>query len=465
MRRLAVALAASQRAASARTNLRRVSVLAAIVALATVAASPARAHAQLEEASPAAGAVLERVPETVFVRFTDSVSVVSGSLRVFDSQGRRVDIGTVQKPGDRELRVRLRGGLPDDVYTVAWKAISSDSHPIRGAYAFTVGTQQANTDGIADEVFDDESSTAVDAALAITRYLGLALILLCVGGATILAFVVDPPQQRSRVLWSALAVSAGLLVLASLAWIALTGVQAVGLGLDAVFTGSLFRDVVETGFGRAWLIRAVLAAALAVLAVVSARRRTERGLVAAVFLASAIGVTPALSGHARTEGVFAMTSDAVHTLAAGAWVGGLAFLSLLLVTAGGDRWSLAASVVPRFSTVALVSVAALVAAGVGNSIVQVGSVQALWETTYGRLLLAKVALVVPLLLLGAYNNRRAVPGLRAGAPPAELRRRFSRAIATELAIMALIVGVTSALVAEPPARAQATTSDGEISGG
>ena len=57
-------------------------------------------------------------------------------------------------------------------------------------------------------------------------------------------------------------------------------------------------------------------------------------------------MTPALSGHARVEGTLGVVSDSVHVLAAGVWAGGLAFLALLLVEAGGDRWSLAARLCP-----------------------------------------------------------------------------------------------------------------------
>ena len=178
----------------------------------------------------------------------------------------------------------------------------------------------------------------------------------------------------------------------------------------------------------------------------------------AVLLAFAIGVTPALSGHARVEGPLAVLSDAVHVAAAGVWAGGLAFLALLLVVAGGDRWRLAASAVPRFSLLALASVTALLATGLVNGLFEVRSLASLWETTYGQLLLVKAALLLPLLALGAFNNRVSVPALRAATAGPELRRRFSRAVAIELAVMVVVVGVTAALVAEPPAKAQASSS-------
>jgi copper transport protein len=110
--------------------------------------------------------------------------------------------------------------------------------------------------------------------------------------------------------------------------------------------------------------------------------------------------------------------------------------------------------VPRFSSLALLSVAVLLLAGTVNGYLQVRALRGLWETDYGLLLMAKVGLVLPLLVLGAYNNRRAVPRLRRQLASALERRRFVRAAGAELALMTAVVGVTAVLVAEPPARAE-----------
>ena len=188
-------------------------------------------------------------------------------------------------------------------------------------------------------------------------------------------------------------------------------------------------------------------------------------MIPSLLLAFSIAVTPALSGHARVEGGLAILSDAVHVAAAGVWVGGLLFLSVLLVEAGAGRWSLAYSVVPRFSLLALVAVAAVLVSGTVNGIFEVGSLSALWDTTYGRVLLAKVALVVPLLGLGAYNRLVAVPGFRDERDEPALRRRFSSVVGVELALMVVVVALTAVLVAEPPPKADAAvvvTREGEI---
>lgn len=431
--------------------------------IALLAPSSALAHASLVGTTPADGAVLDRSPGRVVLRFDEAVSTVPGSVRVFDSKVERVDSGDVQKPTSDSVSVGVPDDLGNGTYVVAWRVISADSHPVRGAFAFSIGAPVGNTADIVEAVLDQEAgSESVDLALAATRFVGLSLILLCVGGAVVLGYVVDPRELRGRWHWPVLAVAGFVLAIDSLAWIALTGVKAAGFGLGELFKWSLSREVLETDFGRVWALRALLALALAVLAIVALRRRLApaAGL---LFLGSALAVTPALSGHARIEGTLGILSDAVHVLAAGAWVGGLAYLALLLVEAGGDRWSLAGTAVPRFSRLAVVAVAAVVATGILSGFLEARSWPALWETTYGRLVLAKVAILVPLLALGWFNNRVSVPRLRAGVSTVPERRAFARAVGAELALMLVIVGVTTALVAEPPAKAAAAASSGPVS--
>jgi copper transport protein len=433
------------------------------VAIALLVPSSALAHASLVSTTPANGAVLDRAPASVVLRFDEAVATVPGSIRVFDESLERVDSGDVEKPSDESVSVGLPSDLADGTYVAAWRVISADSHPIRGAFAFSVGEPVAETEDIVQAVLDQEAgSESVDLALAVTRYLGLALILLCVGGAFVLAYVVDPRDLPGRWHWLALGVAGVLLAVDSLAWISLTGVKAAGFGLGDVLTWSLSREILDTDFGRIWVLRALLALALAVLAFAALRRRSAPAA-SLLFLGSAIAVTPALSGHARIEGTLGVLSDALHVLAAGAWVGGLAFLALMLVEAGGERWSFAGTAVPRFSRLAVAAVIAVVCTGIVSGFLEVRSWSALWETTYGRLLLAKVAILVPLLALGAYNNRVSVPRLRAGATGLPERRAFVRAVGTELALMLVIVGVTAALVAEPPAKAQAAGVAGPVS--
>jgi copper transport protein len=211
------------------------------------------------------------------------------------------------------------------------------------------------------------------------------------------------------------------------------------------------------------LVQSALAVTLALTAMAlrHSEGRDRRALVGLTLaLGAGMALTPSFSGHASTAGKLALVSDVAHVIAASLWTGGLGFLVLALVLAREDRWPLATRAVPRFSNLAVVSVAALLIAGVINGYLQVRTWSALWETRYGLLLLGKIALVIPLLALGAYNNRYAVPRLKAGIASVLERRRFLTAAGIELAIMVAIVAVTAVLVNAEPARTEAMMEEG-----
>lgn len=443
----------------------RVAIVTALLAL--LVAPSAFAHATLLQTTPSNDAVLKRAPARVLLRFDEAIATVLGSVRVYDGAARRIDDGETSRPQADEVAVGLPRSLAKGTYTVAWRVISADSHPVRGAFVFHVGKPGVGGAGVASQVLDAQAgSRTVDLAFAVVRFVNLALILLSVGGATGLAFVMrDAGARVRRSLWAFVAAAGVLLAVASLVWIGLEGAQASGLGLGAAARVALIRDVVRTSFGQVWLVRSGLALLLALVAGAAVRRRTYSRSVEfqVLILAVVVAVTPALSGHARVEGALAVVSDSLHVISAGVWVGGLVALLFALVQAGGDRWSLATTAVPRFSTIAVIAVAVLIVAGVVSGFLEVRSWQGLWQTTYGQLLLVKVGLLLPLLALGAFNNRILVPRFREGASSPRQRRRFIRSTVAEVVVMAVIVGVTAALVAERPAKAQVTANAGPVS--
>jgi copper transport protein len=428
---------------------------AALTALMT--APVALGHATLESTNPASDSVVDESPAQVVLRYDEPVESALGSVRVYDAEGRQVDSEEIERPAPESVAVPIDDRLARGTYTVAWRVISADSDPIQGAFVFHVEEPGPAPAGIAAEVLED-TPPLTSVLYAVGRGTDYALLLLCVGGTAVLGLALgsaSPPLRRRllRILaWLAVA----------LACVALTGIAlqaAAGAGLpiaDAVRWDAI-SPVFDTRFGGFSLLRAGLALAIGVAAFRLSRTADAPGRAAwAVAGVAAVGliVTPVASGHASISGTVPFIADLAHVQAAAIWVGGLGFLTLGLVLAGDDRWTLAGRAVPRFSTIALIAVGVLVAGGVINGIHQVGAWRGLWETTYGRLLLAKIALILPLIAIGAYNNRRAVPRLRAGLASVVERRRFLRAVGTELALMATVVGVTAVLVNAPPARTE-----------
>jgi copper transport protein len=426
-------------------------VIAAVVA-ALVAVPIAAGHAQLVGTTPANDAVLMRQPRSVVLRFNEPVESAFGSVRAYDSGARRVDDGRIERPNERSLSVGLERRLARGTYTVTWHVVSADSHPVSGAFVFHIQEPGANPGGIATQVLESGTPRSVTVLFAVSRALFFALLLLVVGGALALSYPLRAAAQDLRArLFTALAVWAAMLTVVALGSVVLQGAKAGGFGLGDAVRWDSVQAVLETRFGKVALAQAALGLAIGAIAL-AARPGKQPLELALLVVAAALVPTPSLAGHAGVRGGLALVSDIVHVASAAVWTGGLAFVVAALLAAGTQRWPLAAGAVPRFSKVAVVAVAALLVSGSVNGYEEVGAWRGLWDTTYGLLLLAKVALVLPVLALGAYNNRYAVPRLkRQLASPSE-QRRFLRAAGAELMLVVAIVGVTAVLVTEPPAR-------------
>jgi copper transport protein len=435
-------------------RLRRAVLVAVAAVLAALAMVPAAgAHARLITTEPANDAVLDQSPRFVLLRFDEPIETAFGAIRVYDARARRVDSGNVERPSDEEARVALERRLGRGTYTATWRVVSADGHPVAGAFVFHVGAPGANPAGVAAQVLEGGTPASVSVLFSIARALDF-LLLLAVGGGTLMLTVgLARASAETRSLLSLLLAGTGLLLaLVALMGIVLQGAAAGGFGFREALHWDVASAVLGTRFGTIWLVQAWLALAGALLLTASSRLPVLARV--ALVPAALLLLTPSLSGHASVSGGIALVADVAHVTAAAVWVGGLAALVLALLWAGAERWELAVSAVPRFSGLAVVAVSWLLASGTVSGYLQVRAWRGLWDTTYGQLLLVKIGLVLPLLALGLYNNRRAVPRLRERLATAGERIRFLRTAAAELALMLAIVSVTAVLVSEPPARAQ-----------
>jgi copper transport protein len=264
--------------------------------------------------------------------------------------------------------------------------------------------------------------------------------------------------------------------------IVLEGATAAGISFWAALDQDVIDLVSDTRVVQAWSARLVVWLVLAALVLAILRpsrmpvlRRAALGadgtalgagpsraqalvLFAAI---AALAMTAPLAGHAASHSPRGMLvgSDVVHVLCMCTWLGGLVMLVLALPIAAHalvpeDRSPLLATVVGRFSRMAMTVVPLLLATGIVNSVVLVASFDALIETAYGRLVLAKIVLFGALISLGAFNQRRMLPRLRAlaarGDPPADAATVLRRSVALEVAFALVVLGVTSVLVATQP---------------
>ncbi|MBW1598721.1 copper resistance CopC/CopD family protein [Streptomyces sp. JJ38] len=390
-------------------------VLAALVCAAFLAAlawaPPAAAHATLTESDPAEGSVVARAPDAVTLTFTEDVAVSDDAVRVLDPRGERVDEGGAKQPESGTVSVALRPGIADGTYTVTWQAVSADSHPIAGAFTFSVGAPSETTVVLPGQVV---GGGTVGLLYDVARYAAYAGFTLLVGG-TAFVLLCWRDGASARPVRRVVVTGWVTLFVATLALLLLRSPYTTGGAVaDALDLGGM-REVLETKTGSALVSRLVLlgAAALFVTVLFGAFTRPRpaaerRDLLFGLCLgggvvAAGLGGTWAMSEHASTglqPGV-AMPLDVVHLLCVAAWLGGLATLAAVL------RWgpALPRSAAHAFSRLAFVSVLLLVATGLYQSWRQVGSWSALTGTDYGRLLVVKVLLIAVLVGAAARSRR------------------------------------------------------------
>lgn len=442
---------------------RRLVAAIAIVVAGSTWSSPVSAHADLVRTSPANQAVLDESPSEIVLDFSEAIDPVQPAVRIVDADGNEVDSGTAdQSLGADTLRVVVDEDLADGTYVVAWQAVSVDSHNIRGAFTFSVGQPSATRPGLLDDLFATSSDGAGGAAsLAIGRFASYAGIAVLLGGlfsATVLVRSELSTRRVGRLLWFGLGTAAvGTAVMISS--------QATVIGSSALDWGA----VADTRSGRWWVLR--LAAIGAFVPIVIWRRRLYSlgggavGIVAGVALLAVV----AAGGHGVTGRWVAIgySATVIHLAAMVIWVGGLFLLISGLPRSG--FWDTA----NRFSPWALGSVAVLAVSGAVNGWRQIGGLDGIADSSYGRWLLIKIALVTAVVVVAFVTRRllhacqvRALADVLAlsASGPADEHVGSSPTIATRRSVIAEIVGVifvvaaTTGLVNAAPPELDAPTN-------
>jgi copper transport protein len=418
-------------------------------------ASIAQAHAYVIETDPKTNGTVQSGPRTVSVTFDEPITLESRAPLVVTAAGGAPYPCT--KPAhldpDDETTVDcdLAAPLPRGAYTVAWRVTSADTHVVHGVFSFGVGVAVNGPSGETTSIYDP--SGALAATLRWLVYLGAALLF----GGVIFTVVVlrrgayareaDAAATLMRARARALA-RAGLVLAIAGSLLALCVQCAAATGTEpwqalssagGVITGSVW--------GQAWLARMI---ALVLAAMIVA---TPLGAGAVTMLpAAAVLATFSVSGHAVGSGRLAdawlpVAADFVHLVAVSLWIGGLVIFASATTAARavltGNGWTpFLQTMIARFSTLALGSVAAIIVTGTYAGVLHIPSLAALWGSLYGRIVVAKAALLLPLVVLG-YRNLREGRGLRAPL-------RFERVVVAETAIIIVILALSAVLTGSAP---------------
>jgi Putative copper export protein len=371
-------------------------------------AAPAFAHAVLEGASPAPQATLSSSPRSITLDFSEKVDVRSDGIRLLNNSGSAIDTGAPVHPGGRSSVVRVSvPKLDKGLYTVAWRAVSADSHPVQGAYTFGYGADASSKEArqlTANASAGEKGSSTVGVLFGVMRFGVFAGLALLLGAGWFAAYLWPEGRQVRRVrqlLLSALVLTGVSTALGFL----LQGPYTSGKGLGDLFSSDQISAVWDTRFGKVWMARLVLLVVAALLLRMMVRHRGPLpGWWFAIAGATglALSATPGLAGHASTGRwtLLALPADMFHVLGMSIWLGGLVMLAI----ARTDEHSYA-RVAERFSGLALGAVVVLVITGTFQSIRQLQPISSLWDSNYGRLLIAKLVAFGVVLLIAAWSRR------------------------------------------------------------
>lgn len=398
--------------------------------------SPAGAHAELSSTNPASDSVVDEAPKFLEMTFTESVSVASSGVRVFDPNGQPVEV-TATAEGST-VRVPFPADAARGTWTVAWSMISGDGHPINGAWVFHLGERRGGAD-VAD--LNSASSSVKWLRVAARAALLLALMTLI-----------------APLLWKPISPHAEVIA-TGVVWIGLAGL-AVADGLNISRAGNPpFGEVLRIWLSTKSGLLIAIAAGLTLIAhVLTLGTEIRRRAIAGAWLAVLVAVV--LSGHAAIlpPVIASAVLTPVHVIAALVWAAGVVSLEL--------NWPPSSAEVGGLTRLGGPAVVVVAVSGIILVLIRT-PLDELLTSAYGRIGLAKVAILVGVLVLAGVNRFKLGPeageaGEAEESWVASTRMRSVVRVEASLLIGLVIVGAVLSSTAPPPMQREvsSTAEDG-----
>lgn len=454
-------------------------LLAALAFLVLLTPSRAGAHVHLTASTPAQGDTVRRPLTEIRLEFSEAIAEQYTTVVILDATGQEIALGELHATSTvsgKTFVLKLDQPLIAGAFTVKWKAAGADGHATTGLFDFVVDVPAAirnvQTTPTPNATHPPEHASHHAAAADIppmyrpesslawifTRWLNFIGLMLLAGAVSFRFFVVERARKHldELIVIDLDDAARRAAVFACLATLVSNGLrlwlQSGSLhGPERMWQGNLLSAMIfHTGWGKAWLAQTVAAAGVLVAALIKSQDRLESWFSAAAFAVIA-AATPAFAGHAaavQQMAIVPVLDDAVHVIAASAWLGTLAlllFAGLPVVLRDEHGFERAALLVNIFSPLALVMAGTAVFTGAMNAFVHINGIAEFWTTTYGRILALKIMIVLITATMGAYNWRVVKPRLGTEGATAHIRRSGMG----EIAVAVIIILVTAVLVGTP----------------
>jgi len=477
--------------------------------------TPVAAHTSLLQTEPALNSTLDHSPETITLHFDEPLQAGFSKVTIFDASQRPVT--TVPNPAAGTDPSALTIGVPTlktGVYSVLWQVLSPDGHSVRGAFVFTVALPgdppPAPVASVPDIAGISTSNRPPFLAVLLhgLRYAGIAAL---VGGIGIFLAIILPAlrqlpeeeraglrrtldQRIQRWLFIALGIALGAHLFSLIVQVATVNGSTLGEALQWARISDLVKN---TTYGAVWRMQGILLLALGewlILLPTMGRLRLPRfpiGIVAnaarptvataetetaplvplwgwgvALLGGMALLLISVFGGHAldvKVHPALAMLADFLHLTAMSLWFGGIILMvglvpPLLNGTAGATQRRVMGAIISRFSHLALISIGTLTITGI-YAVTLHTTRDTIGTTTYGLVVIGKVALVAGIVLVAAFNRfglKRWIARDVESGTAARAQMLLLRGMSVEVILGVAVIGLTGLLTQLPPANTQAT---------
>jgi copper transport protein len=387
----------------------------------------------------------------ISVQYSEAIEIEFSALKVFDSNGDQIDNKDTMYYQEENSLVVTTPPLPDGIYTVTSKVLSKvDGHLVDDAFVFGVGEVKIDPSlleqhEISETLFYPEAGARFPGLVGQTIVLGCVISSLLIWKThkkDLISEKINQLQQKFHSKFSSI----------------------TGIGLIAVFVSNILMlmiqtlrletsafEVIQTSFGTTWIIRMGITVGLLIVWFLMEKKSSLSKMNQYPFLVLSLALisTSTMIGHgAASEQVPAIILDYIHNLIAAVWIGGIIFFGFILLPSlsildDKKRELLALLTIPRFSIMIVISLGILIISGPTLLWFLESNVGLLIESTYGKLIIAKIAIALIMVSVGGYNQfgiqKKAEKNLQSGIISVHKKLKKSLKIESALGILLLWV--------------------------
>ena len=426
----------------------------------------ANAHPFLLDSDPAQGQSVPAGTTQIFTYYSEAVEIDFSSLKIYDSNGNQIDNQDTAYNNEESSLVVTTPPLEDGVYTIASKVLSKvDGHLVQAAIIFGVGDVQIDSSLLESQ----EQSETTFIPESIARFPGLVGQTIVLGG--VIASIAIWSTRQTR-----FGDQIGLIQDSFKAKFS----KIIGFGVIAVFASNFIilavqtwrlevspLDVVETTFGTTWLTRMILTIILIGIWFWIERKNkiSIKTQIPMLVTALILIATTTMMGHgASTEMAPPIILDYVHNLLSSIWIGGVIFFGFIVLPAITKldydvRDKITASLIPRFSAMIIIALGILIITGPTLLWFLDSNVDSLTGSTYGKLILAKIAIASTMIAFGAFYQIRFVTRAKNDLKSSGVYKKLQKPLRLEAGLGIALLAVVALLVNSSLPAGEVQTAD------